>query len=278
MASSAAAVNDACLRCLIPWRLVLFLGLAAGLAPLRGQVITIPELPAVPQIDGDLREWRQAAFHDGPWDLWRVAQTPWYDPARNRLTDHGGGDSLPGDLTARYYLGWRGDRLYLGAEVWDNVIDTDDCQHAPKRWYYKDAVAWFFEIPRDSLAETFGEGDHGFVFLADSSYPAYGAWWRHGTADTSYLEEPLPARASRYRLGFPTTGPTYVIEAEVDLYRLAAYRPQVGDRLGLMIVHCDPDGGDYGGHLLLYGRDDNDATWGEARLGGPALPLLRRWW
>jgi hypothetical protein len=51
--------------------------------------------------------------------------------------------------------------------------------------------------------------------------------------------------------------------------------PKEGDENGLEIVHTDPDGGDYGGHFLIYGRGDNDATWGKMRLMGPIKPIER---
>ena len=35
----------------------------------------------------------------------------------------------------------------------------------------------------------------------------------------------------------------------------------------LEIVHTDPDGGWYGGHFLIYGRGDDDSTWGRMVLG-----------
>ena len=49
--------------------------------------INVPFLEAAPKIDGDLSEWKYRAFTDGVWDIFRVANSPWYDPARNRLTD-----------------------------------------------------------------------------------------------------------------------------------------------------------------------------------------------
>ena len=42
----------------------------------------------------------------------------------------------------------------------------------------------------------------------------------------------------------------------------AGTRRESGDVYGLEIVHTDPDGGDYGGHFLIYGRGDDDSTWG----------------
>lgn len=52
-------------------------------------------------------------------------------------------------------------------------------------------------------------------------------------------------------------------------------KPTVGDRLGLEIVHCDPDGGDYGGHFIMYRTGDDDETWSHVTLSAPSqgLPL-----
>lgn len=52
--------------------------------------------------------------------------------------------------------------------------------------------------------------------------------------------------------------------------------PQVGDVYGMEIVHTDPDGGDYGGHFLIYGRGDDDATWGRFALTGPQPAIERK--
>ena len=253
-------------------------------AGLWGQM-QIPFLENPPQIDGDLQEWQTLAFHDGLWDLHRVSQTPWYNPRRNRLADHGESGSLRDDLQARYYLGWDSTYFYFGAEVWDNINDTDDPKHAPKRWYYKDAIAFFIEAPRDRLPETFGSGDHSFAFIADTTYPTYGAWWRRGTLDTNYLETPLPAEAVDYRITmnpWSRSEADYILEARVRMEATFGQGdtrwtpPSIGDRYSLMIVHCDPDGGAYGGHLLLYGRGDRDQDWAEIQLAGPKPVILRR--
>jgi len=49
--------------------------------------------------------------------------------------------------------------------------------------------------------------------------------------------------------------------------------PQVGDEYSLMIVHADPDRGGYGGHFMVYGNGDNDATWGRMILVGQQQPV-----
>ena len=66
--------------------------------------VSVPRLASPPHIDGDLSEWKSVAFTDGLWDLARLRHAPWFDPAINRLTDHGGEPSPEEDLQARYYL------------------------------------------------------------------------------------------------------------------------------------------------------------------------------
>ena len=85
-------------------------------------------------IDGNLDEWKQAAHHDGVWDIYRLRHASWYDGgARNRLTDQAPEEpALEDDLRARYYMAWDETYLYFGAEVHDNVNDVDDPDPAPR--------------------------------------------------------------------------------------------------------------------------------------------------
>lgn len=241
----------------------------------------VPRLERQVTVDGDLAEWKRNAFSDGLWDITRMRQTPWYDPAINRLTDHGKEPDLENDLAARYYMAWDDRYLYLGAEVRDNVNDVSDPKHEPKRWYYKDAICWFIEAPRSGGAKKFGEADNAFCFVIDTSKPAYGAWWRHGAPGKTYVEEPIPASAVEYAIRRGSGG-DFVLEARVAMAPTfgvsspAWHAPMVGDVYGLEIVHTDPDGGDYGGHFLIYGRGDDDATWGRMELVGPIQPITRK--
>ncbi|MEZ4720394.1 MAG: sugar-binding protein [Flavobacteriales bacterium] len=231
---------------------------------------TIPRLSQEVIIDGNLDDWKTAAFNDGEWNLERVQSSPWYESARNKLTIHDGETGL--DLASTYYLAWDENYLYLGAEVKDNVNDVTESKHQPKRWYYKDAIAWFFEYPMDTIAEEFGSGDHGFAFVIDSLYPSYGAWWRHGDARQTYVETPLPQGAFEYVIKFNPWNRSeadYVLEAKISAKQTMGngdehWTPiQPGNKFRMMIVHCDPDGGEYGGHLLIYGKGDDDGTWTE---------------
>ena len=240
--------------------------------------IRIPRLARAPSIDGDLADWKDHAFTDGVWDVARLRQTSWFDPRINRLTVHGTEPTAEDDLQARYYTAWDDKYFYMGAQVRDNVNDVSDPQHEPKRWYYKDAICWFVEAPREAAGRKFGEGDNAFCFVIDPSRPPYAAWWRHGAPGKTYVEQPL---AADYAIRMTGTNGDFVLEARVEMARTLGASsprwraPRVGDVYGIEIVHTDPDGGDYGGHFLLYGRGDDDATWTPATLTG-SIPAIER--
>ncbi|PYT30622.1 MAG: hypothetical protein DMG57_07680 [Acidobacteria bacterium] len=247
--------------------------------------IRVPRLVKPPRIDGDLSEWKYVAFTDGAWDILRVRQARWYDPTINRLTDHANEPPPEDDLQARYYMAWDDRHLYLGAEVKDNVNDVTDPHHEPKRWYFKDAICWFVEAPRDEIPEKFTAGDHAFCFVIDVKKPPYGAWWRHGLPGKDYVEEPLPKSAVDYAIRMNPWGRSkgdFILEARVAMAPTFGtgdpkwHAPRIGDVYGLEIVHTDPDGGDYGGHLLIYGNGDDDSTWGRMILTGPSQPIERK--
>jgi len=247
--------------------------------------LDVPYLQQAPVIDGNLDEWKELAFTDGVWDMYRLRHASWYDGgARNRLTDHGGEPSLAEDLQARYYIAWDERYLYLGAEVRDNASDVEDPAHADKRWYFKDCVCWFMEGPRDQAPEFFGQGDNAFCFVIDAGKPSYGAWWRHGAPHVNYVEEPLPAGVVDYEIRMNPWGDgkaDFALEARVEMAGTFGKSdprwqpPQVGDEYGLEIVHTDPDGGPYGGHFIIYGTGDDDSTWGRMILVGPLRPIER---
>jgi hypothetical protein len=253
--------------------------LACVLLMTTAAIAQIPRLERTVQIDGDLSEWRDYAHSDGLWDLERLRHSPWYDPAINRLTLHAGEKGT--DLAARYYVAWDNQFLYLGADVEDNVNDVTDPAHAPKRWYYKDAICWFIEAPRVAAGRKFGEGDNAFCFVIDPTRPNYAAWWRHGAPGKTYIEEPLPRDVVQYAIRRGPRG-NFVLEARVAMaptlgVSTPAWRaPRAGDVYGMEIVHTDPDGADYGGHFLIYGRGDDDSTWGRFTLTGPQSPIERK--
>jgi len=74
----------------------------------------------------------------------------------------------------------------------------------------------------------------------------------------------------------------FVLEARIELAVTLGRAdrrwspPKEGEVSSLGIVHTDLDGGDYGGHLLIHGSGDADATWTPIRLTGPINPILRK--
>ncbi len=245
--------------------------------------IPVPFLETAPVIDGDLSDWKYRAFSDGVWDLARVMHTPWYDAGRNRLTLHPGETgTLEDDLSARYYIAWDKQYLYLGAEVHDNINDVSDPNPHPKQWYFRDSVCWFIEAPRRAAGKIFGRGDNAFCFTAAPGYPP---WWRHGSPSQSRIEEPLPKSTVQFVVRMNPWGRSkgdFILEARIAMAATLgksdpAWRaPKIGDEYGLEIVHCDPDGGGYGGHLMIYGTGDNDSTWGIMKLTAPLPPVVRK--
>ncbi|MEE2659881.1 MAG: hypothetical protein VX733_15340 [Candidatus Latescibacterota bacterium] len=247
-------------------------------------LIHLPYLEDPPAIDGDLSEWRDRAFTDGVWDISRLRHTPWFQAWRNRLTDHGTEPPPDEDLATRYYTAWDDEFLYMGAESRDNVNDADDPEHEDKRWYFKDSICWFVEAPRDEAPERFAQGDNAFCFVIDESRPGYAAWWRHGTPGETYVEEPIPVDAVNYVIRMNPWGESdgdFILEARVNMAATMGVSdpqwqpPQTGHVYSLEIVQCDPDGGPYGGHFILYGTGDDDQTWGRAVLVGPLDPIER---
>ncbi len=267
--------------------LALYAVLLAPIALFADRPINTPFLQSTPAIDGDLSEWKDFAHNDGLWDMRRIAETSFYSldrGARNRLTDHGGEPPISDDLSARYYIAWDDKNFYFGAEVHDNINDTQDPEPADKRWYFNDAICWFMEGPRDRANERFGQGDNAFCFVATSQRAAHHAWWRHGTQDQTYIEEPIPQASVDVSVRMNPWGQSkgdFILEARVDLSSTFGksdprwQAPQVGDEYSMEIVHTDPDGGDYGGHFMIYGNGDDDNTWEHMILVGPRQPLER---
>jgi hypothetical protein len=239
--------------------------------------IDIPKLQNAPHIDGDLSDWKNLSYTDGLWDFSRLLHTPWFSPANNWLTNHGKVNPAEDDLSARYFIAWDDDYLYLGAEVHDNINDVKSPKLEPKQWFFRDAVCWFIEAPRHGKAKNFGQGDNAFCFVADTLKPDYGAWWRHGDVQRTYIEEPLPANAVSYSIRMNPWGKSkadFIFEARVLMAATLSksdpewHSPKEGDEYGLEIVHTDPDGGGYGGHFVLFGGGDDDSTWGKMKLVG----------
>ena len=95
----------------------------------------------------------------------------------------------------------------------------------------------------------------------------------------------MPPEAVDYAIRMDPWGRStadFTLEARVDMAATLGKGdpqwkpPRIGDVYGVQIVHTDPDGGAYGGHLLVYGETDDDTNWGKMILVGPRQPLERR--
>ena len=152
----------------------------------------------------------------------------------------------------------------------------------PYRWYYKDCVAWFIEAPGDTIDEKFSQGDHAFCFMPDTTYREHPPWWRHGNVETSYIEEAIPAKELDYAIKLFPGSHDFHIEARISWKKIFTLADpnwngvKLGQLIRLMIVHTDPDGGDYGGHLLIYGQGDQDNSWTWAKLSEAQSSPVRR--
>ena len=234
--------------------------------------IRVPRLERPPEIDGDLSEWKRNAFNDGLWDIARLAQSPWYDPKINRLTDHGNEPAPEDDLAARYYIAWDSEYLYLGAEVKDNRTSPIP---PTSRASFTTKTHPFFSA-RMPQAKKFGVADNAFCFVIDHTNPRYASrrtrqnlHRRANPEERAAVRHP-PATTRRFHPGSPHCDDPTLGVSSPDWQP-----PRIGDVYGLEIVHTDPDGGDYGGHFLIYGRGDDDSTWGRMELVGPIAPIER---
>ena len=240
--------------------------LLSALLPILGcaqSQIDVPHANVRLNIDGDLAEWKNSAHSQGEWNLKRSSSEAWYSPKRSRFINEADEPKGSVDLSSTFYIARTDSGLILGAEVEDNILDVVEKEHLDERWYNKDGVAWFFELPYDTIPERFAAGNIALCFIADTSYPRYGAWMRYGNDSADYLEQTIPKEMQEYAVKVTANG--YIIEAFVSWQLFRDYGQLSGEITeiigSMMIVNCDPDGGEYGGHLLIYGKGDNDATW-----------------
>ena len=109
----------------------------------------------------------------------------------------------------------------------------------------------------------------------------YGARLAEAGHDVHFLMRRDYEAVSSGGLRVTSISGDFVLEARVNMAATFGASdpdwqpPRVGHEYGLEIVHCDPDGGSYGGHFILYGTGDDDATWARAILSVPLDPIQR---
>lgn len=248
---------------------------AAGAAQAHPNLIVEAARARIPpKVDGDLEEWGGARWLD---------LAPGDSLVGGRLGDDGPveGQGVAGtaaDLSGRLALQWDEQWLYLAAQVRDNVHDVDSGDR--ERWFCRDGVALFLDVPRDGDGPTWFVGDHAFAFTADAALPPEGRWWRHG--DQRGRQEGLAPPQTRLALKLEGAG--YTLEAAIPMAALSLFTPAfhppfAGRTLGFMLLLTDPDGGErpFGGQLSYGGDNDNDASWSQLILlpaGEAASPRL----
>jgi hypothetical protein len=261
----------------VVWRWALMAGGLALALGAAGRAQAHPNLVAEaaralvpPRVDGDLEEWRGARWLElAPGDSLVSGRLGDDGPAEGR-----GVAGTAADLSGRLALQWDDQWLYLAAQIRDNVHDVEGGD--PGRWFCRDGVALFLDVPGDRDGPTWFVGDHAFAFTADPALPPEGRWWRHG--DQQGRQEGLAPPQTR--LGVRLEGSGYTLEAAIPMAVLSlftpAFRPPFAGRtLGFMLLVTDPDGGErpFGGQLGYGGDNDNDASWSRLLLAaGEAGP------
>ncbi|MSR81743.1 MAG: hypothetical protein EXS58_02300 [Candidatus Latescibacteria bacterium] len=251
--------------------LVLALG-GAGVAQAHPNLLVeAAHVQAPPKVDGDLEEWSGARW---------ITLAPGDSLVGGKLGDDGPAEG-PGvagtgaDLSGRLALQWDEQWLYLAAQIRDNVHDVEGGDQG--RWFCRDGVALFLDVPHDGDGPTWFVGDHAFVFTADAALPPEARWWRHG--DQQGRQEGLAPPQTQLALNMEGTG--YTLEAAMpmavlSLFTPAFHAPFTGRILGFMLLVTDPDGGPrpFGGQLSYGGESDNEASWAQLRLlpGGETAP------
>ena len=150
-------------------------------------VVEVPRTEIAIRIDADLDDWAGAVWiHLAP-DAPHVS-TGWSSRLRDDGTEPEGTPLTSADLSGTFALRWDARHLYLAASITDNVHDTVDDD--PSRWYCRDAVSLFLDVPFDGDGSGWIAGDHAFCFVASPDLPQQH-WWRHGEPE-GHREMPLP--------------------------------------------------------------------------------------
>ena len=255
--------------------LVLTAHVAAELPPSARLVVEVEHAERRPKIDGLLNDWQDArrlAFGPGaPY----LSTKPAFRLRSSGATEPPGTAGTAADLSGHFSIRWDCEAFYLAAWVRDNVHDVKGTD-SPK-WWHKDSVSFFLDVPRDGDGGKWIPGDHAFSFTADPEMPKDAIWWRHGNKD-GHQEVPAPADV---RMAVKLTDDGYHLEAAIPMLVLTrltpGWRPPFGERvIGFMFIVTDPDGGPdpFGGELIFGGDNDDDGQWAGMRLvqRGVAVP------
>jgi serine phosphatase RsbU (regulator of sigma subunit)/ligand-binding sensor domain-containing protein len=239
-----------------------------GLVVLSGKekpklVVEIEKTEAPPQIDGDISDWSQVEWIRLAQDAPNMPPeiSPWSGLGNDGATEPTGTAGTDADLSGSFALRWNEEWIYLAAQITDNVHDVLGGDR--EQWFLRDGISLYLDVPLDGDGIDCIQGDHSFSFVADSTYPDSGKWWRNG----EIVGEIAPPE-TKLAVELDETG-NYVLEAGIPMSALMEstpqWRPPFGDRMvGFMVIVTDADGkggNPFGGQLVYGGIDDNDANW-----------------
>ena len=237
------------------------------LSPDACLVVEVERVISPPSIDGKLDDWsdaRRVAFAPGAPHL---TTAPAYRLRDDGATESAGTSGNSRDLSGDFSIRWSDDGIYLAAWVHDNVHDVEGTDS--EKWWHKDSVSLYLDVPRDGDGGAWISGDHAFTFVADAAMPDDVIWWRHGDGRT-HRELAAP---STVRMAVEVTGDGYTLEAAIPMAVLEGltpnWRPPYEERVvGFMVIVADPDGGPdpFGGELIYGGDNDDDGEWAGLRL------------
>jgi len=190
-------------------------------------VIGVPMKPdPPPAVDGQLEEW---ANIPGTMLLNRREQATW-----------GGANwKSPGDLSAKVWLAWRQDMLYLAADVTDDKIRQTE--RGAGIWK-GDCIQLFLDVAPDdeSGRSHFGKGQFQIVFSP-------GNFQRSGDSLTdcppeAYCVKPSALELKGALVAAQQTDHGYTLEAAIPWPLLGVTRPSVGMPVNFEIAVFDTDG------------------------------------
>ncbi len=130
------------------------------------------------------------------------------------------------EASARIYLAWSPEGLYVAAEVRNSIVKATD----PRNFWTGDCLELFIDNRNDKRPRSFELGDHQFWFvpLIDEGR-VYAGQWKRGNeiAETRY-DLPVKGAVRKIEGG-------YIMEFLLPASFLQGFKPQVGAKIGLNI-------------------------------------------
>ncbi len=200
------------------------------------EAVVIPLKPdPPPAVDGRLDEWANVP---NPFWLHRAEQATW----------GGAAWKSPTDLSAKVWLAWRPDRLYLAADVTDDVIRQTQ---RGSNLYKGDCIQLFFDTtPDEDPARTaFGNGQFQIGF-SPGNFGQSGDPSLDCPAEV-YCFQPTGQGLGEAVVAAQRSERGYTLEASIPWSVLGVKWPDVGTPLAFEVAVFDTDGAEPRSEKLL---------------------------